>query len=193
MHDARCRDRRFSLNLVPCIVNLVLAGCSAFAPPISSEEVVRHDPEFAALLQDRSNISAEVQQLETGLQAERHALLQEIHDRRAALRAREDAIEAQIRVLEQRLDPARVLVRAKLSQAEAGLSRAAATLKSLRRTRTELARVVDQARDRETADVRQWREQLAALDAQIPPLETQQTTLRRQRQLYQAQLRLLSR
>lgn len=161
---------------------------------MSSEEVVRQDPEFAALLQERAVITAEIQRVDDTLQAERHAVLADIQARRAALRAKEQATQAQVRGLEQRLDPARELLRAKLSDAEHSLRRAETTLSGLQRTRTELTRLLQHAGEgRESADVRQWRDQLAAIESQIPPLTQQQAALRQRRQLYQAQLRLLSR
>ena len=190
--------RRGSLaGLVACWL-LAGAGCSPLTTPLSSDEVLQQDPGFSELLTERATITAAIQQLEASLQAERHALLQEIAERRAAVRARERAVQAQVRVLEQRLDPARDLLRATLSEAEQGLRRTEATLKGLRRTEAELTRLVQRTglpagQAGASSEVRQWQEQLAAIVRQIPPLEQQRTTLRHQRRLAQAQLRLLAR
>lgn len=172
---------------------VVAAGCSLMSPPLSTEEVLKQDPAFQELLTQRTAIRETVQKLDRGLQADRHAILDEIQQRRTALRAKEEMVETQRRALEQRLDPARALLQAKLRDAEQQLRRLDTALKSLRRTRTELARLLQQAGGgRASADARQWQDQLAAITRQIPPLETQLASLRRQRTLYQAELRLLA-
>ena len=169
---------------------------------MSSEEVVQQDPAFADLLTQRAELSAQIHQIEQALRTERDAVLQEIQQRRAALREKEEATEAHAKALDQQLEPARSALRAKLSETEQHLQRAETTVKSLHRTQAELTRVLKQAQGesgtREAADdgqrlAGQWRDQLTAIQQQLPPLEAQLATLRRQRRLYQAELRLLKR
>lgn len=172
----------------------LVAGCSWFTPPISSEEIIQRDPAFADLLKERATVSAAIHELERTLDAERHAVLQEIQRRREALRAREQATQAKQQALEERLTPARDVLRAKLVETEERLRQAEAAVKSVRRARTELAHLLQSSGSTASIEnARQWRDQLAALDRQLPPLEAQAVTLRQQRQLYQAELRLLSR
>jgi len=183
---------------------LAAAGCSWMTPPLSSEEVLRQDPAFADSLTQRATLSAQIRQLEQTLRADRDAVLREIQSRRAALRDREQTTQEQVQALEQRLDPTRQLVQAKLRDTEETLRRAAATLQSLRRTEAELARLIQQSQGGaapgksssavpKSPDAQQWESQRAALAQQIPALDTQVATLRRQRALYQSELRLLRR
>ena len=172
----------------------LVAGCSWFTPPISSEEIIQHDPAFADLLKERATVSVAIHELERTLDAERHAVLHEIQQRREALRAKEQTTQAKQQALDERLTPARDVLRAKLVETEERLRQADATAKSLRRARAELARLLQSAgATASTENGRQWRDQLATLDRQLPPLDAQIATLRQQRQLYQAELRLLSR
>ena len=171
----------------------VMAGCSWFTPPMSSEEVIQRDPAFAEILKERATVSAAIHELDRALEAERHTVLQEIQQRREALRAKEQATQAKQQTLEERLAPAREILRAKLAETEERLRQADATAKSLRRARAELARLLQSSGAASTENGRQWRAQLAVLDRQAPPLEAQIVALRQQRQLYQAELRLLSR
>lgn len=177
---------------------LAAAGCSWMTPPLSSEEVLRQDPAFADLLTQRTALSAQIQQLEQALHAERETVLREIQSRRAALRDKEQATQEQVQALDQRLEPARQLLQAKLRDTDETLRRAAATLQSLRRTEAELGRLIQQSQagakgPSKSPDVQQWESQRAALAQQVPTLDTQVTTLRRQRALYQSELRLLRR
>lgn len=183
---------------------LASAGCSWMTPPLSSEEVLRQDPAFAEALTQRTTVSAEIQRLEQALHTEQDTVLREIQSRRAALRAKEQATQDQVQTLEQRLDPVRQLVQAKLRDAEQTLQRAAATLQGLRRAEAELGRLIQQSQTgalrhssgqaaAKPADVQQWESQRAALAQQIPALDAQVATLRRQRSLYQTERRLLRR
>ena len=177
---------------------LVAAGCSWLTPPLSSDEVLRQDPAFADALTQRAALSTEIQRLEQGLHAEQGTVLREIQQRRAALRAKEQATQEQVQALEQRLDPVRQLIQAKVRETDQALQRAAATLQSLRRTEAELGRLVQHSQagakgSPKSSDVQQWESQRAALAQQLPPLDTQVATLRRQRALYQSELRLLRR
>ena len=177
---------------------LAAAGCSWMTPPLSSEEVLRQDPAFADVLTQHTALSAQIPQLEQALHAERETVLREIQSRRAALRDKEQATQEQVQALDQRLDPTRQLLQAKLRDTDETLRRAAATLQSLRRTEAELARLIQQSQagakgPPKSPDVQQWESQRAALAQQIPTLDTQVAALRRQRALYQSELRLLRR
>lgn len=195
--------RHAPMHLAACLG--LIAGCSWGASPMSSDEVIQQDPAFSALLQERTALSAEIRQLEGALQVEQKTVLAEIQQRRAALRAKEQATQQQVQELEQRLDPARQLIQAKLQETDEALRRTAATLQSLRRTRDSIDRLIrQQANDSGAsaeassaaapmADVQSWTTQRATMDQQIPALEAHATTLRRQRTLYQTELRLLRR
>ena len=148
---------------------------------MTAEDVLKEDPAFADLLHQRETLTQEVQKLEEVLHVERDAVLQAIQQQRQALRARERTVETEIQALEGQLDPARDTLRAKLRDTGEQLRRAEATLKSLRRTRSELTQVTKQA------------QALEAIEPQIAPLEAQCEGLRQRRRLLRAELRLLDR